>query len=88
MISDEQGAEIIQYITNNKPYPISTRNLRSRFRYKRSAINGFLFNHPEIQHFSNGDSFGCGKNNLCLWRLKGSDGKPHMKIQLINTSNL
>ena len=88
MIQEEQEKEIIKYITSNKLNPISTNNLRRRFRLKKRAINGFLSNHKDIEFVGNGEFIGSGRTNLSLWRLKGSDGKPHMKIQLINTSNL
>jgi len=88
MITTEEGAKILDYIKSNRNYPVSTKNLRRIYRFKKNAINGFLSNQSEIEYLNDGSCVGSGKNNLTLWRLRSADGKPRMKIQLINTSSL
>ncbi len=88
MITIEEGAKMLAYIKSNKNYPVSTKNLRRVYRFKKNAINGFLSNQSEIEYLNDGSCVGSGKNKLTLWRVRNTDGKPRMKIQLINTSSL
>ena len=78
---------ITDYIQSSK-YPVSSCNLRRRYRISQRLINGYLHTHNNITHLSNPLQVGCLKQSLNLWTWKNIADKPRMKIQLINTTKM